>query len=116
MRRLAFYLRYAAQHLRRSGHWTTFAAFCIAAGVATVVALRSLGLAIGDSLLANVREVNHGDITIAKVGNSPLTFSASQGESERLVFFPSEVENVQNYVAGQGGRMSAYAVYNSLQL
>ncbi len=55
MGHLTFYLRYAVQNLRRSGHWTTFAAFCIAAGVATVVALRSLGLAIGDSLLANIR-------------------------------------------------------------
>jgi putative ABC transport system permease protein len=115
MRRLLFYLGYAAHNLWRSGHWTTFAAFCIAAGVATVVALRSLGLAIGDSLLANVREVNHGDITIAKVGNSPFSFTASQGESERLVFRPTEVDNVQNYIAAQGGRMTAYAVYNSLQ-
>src|SRR5512134_2043644 len=102
MGHLAFYLRYAAQNLRRSGHWTTFAAFCIAAGVATVVALRSLGLAIGDSLLANVREVNHGDITIAKVGNSPFSFTASQGETERLVFRPGEVENVQNYITAYG--------------
>ncbi len=116
MPHLLFYLRYAAQNLRRSRHWTVFAAFCIAAGVATVVALRSLGLAIGDSLLANVREVNHGDITITKIGNSPLTFSVNEGEGEQLVFTPGDVENVRRYIAERGGRMTAYAVYNTFQI
>ncbi|MBZ0286117.1 MAG: hypothetical protein K8I30_00780, partial [Anaerolineae bacterium] len=65
MKRLAFYLQYAARNLLRSGQWTTFAVFCVAAGVATVVALRSLGLAITDSPLSNLRQYNHGDINVS---------------------------------------------------
>ena len=64
MGRLTFYLGYAAKNLLRSGQWTTFAVFCVAAGVATVVALRGLGLAITDSLLSNLRQYNHGDINL----------------------------------------------------
>jgi ABC-type antimicrobial peptide transport system permease subunit len=116
MRHLTFYLRYAAQNLWRSGHWTVFAAFCIAAGVATVVALRSLGLAIGDSLIANIREVNHGDITIARTSNSPLSFTVNQGELEELIFTPQEVDSVTNFIQDHGGQVTAYAVYNNVQI
>ncbi len=50
MTQINFYLQYAFRNLWRSRRWSTFALFSVAAGVATVVALRSLGLAIGDSL------------------------------------------------------------------
>lgn len=62
--RLKFYLRYALRNIQRGGRWTTLAVLCIAAGVATVVALRSLGLAIGDTLIENVRNETKGDILI----------------------------------------------------
>ncbi|KXK50476.1 MAG: hypothetical protein UZ13_02487 [Chloroflexi bacterium OLB13] len=52
MGRIGFYLGYALRNLWRSRRWSTFAVFSVAAGVATMVALRSLGLAIGDSLAA----------------------------------------------------------------
>src|SRR3990172_8818892 len=82
MRRISFYLNYAARNLRRSARWTTFAVFCIAA----VVALRSLGLAIGDSLIDNVRASNHGDITLTR--NSPgNTLFPSFGRSEESAAF-----------------------------
>src|SRR5215475_7933591 len=69
MKRLAFYLQYAAKNLLRSGQWTIFAVLCVAARVATVVALRSLGLAITDSLLTNLRQYNHGDVNISTVAS-----------------------------------------------
>ena len=62
MSQIAFYLQYAFRNLWRNRRWSTFAIFSVAAGVATVVALRSLGLAIGDSLTSNVRSSNHGDM------------------------------------------------------
>ncbi len=64
MTQINFYLQYAFRNLWRSRRWSTFALFSVAAGVATVVALRSLGLAIADSLTSNVRSSNHGDITL----------------------------------------------------
>ena len=90
MQRILFYLSYAARNLRRGVRWTTFAVFCIAAGVATVVALRSLGLAIGDSLTDNVRQNNHGDITIGR-SNPGCEFVPglhAQAESRRKILSP----------------------------
>ena len=49
--RIMFYMNYALRNLWRSRRWSAFAMFSVAAGVATMVALRSLGLSIGDSLL-----------------------------------------------------------------
>ena len=84
MQRILFYLSYAARNLRRGVRWTTFAVFCIAAGVATVVALRSLGLAIGDSLTDNVRQNNHGDITIGRSNPGSNLFPAfTRRQSDR---------------------------------
>ena len=63
-----FYLQYALRNFWRNRRWSLFAVFSIAAGVASIVALRSLGLAIGDSLTSNLRASNHGDITISVAG------------------------------------------------
>lgn len=62
--RLRFYFTYALRNIRRGGRWTTLAILCITAGVATVVALRSLGLAVGDTLTSNVRIEVKGDLLI----------------------------------------------------
>ena len=99
MGRILFYFRYAYQNLRGSGRWTTFAILSVAAGVATVVALRSLGLAIGDSLLVNLRELNRGDITIRTVGSGPFAITANQGEFEGRVFSPGDIERISAKVA-----------------
>ena len=64
LHRLRFYFLYALRNIRRGGRWTTLAILCITAGVATVVALRSLGLAVGDTLTNNVRIEVKGDLLI----------------------------------------------------
>lgn len=117
MRRLAFYLRYAARNLRRGVRWTTFAVFCIAAGVATVVALRSLGLAIGDSLTENVRANNHGDITISRIspGNSILP-GFTRGAQESGVFTAAQVERVQQWAAENDAQVTLYFRSANLQV
>ena len=62
--RLRFIFMYALRNIGRGGRWTTLAILCISAGVATVVALRSLGLAVGDTLTNNVRIEVKGDLLI----------------------------------------------------
>lgn len=62
--RLRFYFLYALRNIRRGGRWTTLAVLCITAGVATVVALRTLGLAVGDTLTNNVRIEVKGDLLV----------------------------------------------------
>jgi putative ABC transport system permease protein len=116
LRRLFFYLRYAINNLRGSGRWTTFAVLSVAAGVATVVALRSLGLAIGDSLLVNLRDFNRGDITVRTVSGGPFAFTANQGEYERSVFQPGEVQRILDIVGRYNGTATIYSVYNNVQI
>ncbi|NWF67859.1 MAG: ABC transporter permease [Chloroflexi bacterium] len=113
MSRFLFYLRYAARNLYRERRWTTFAIFSIAAGVAAVVALRSLGLAIGDSLIDNVRRTLHGDILFSSSGNSPF---AALGDREWNTFRAENVLNLQTWVEDQGGTMSAYVEASNFQV
>ena len=117
LRRILFYLRYAWRNLRRSARWTTFAVFCIAAGVATVVALRSLGLAIADSLVENVRASNHGDITISQ-GDPDNPFSGVNFDSgdETGTYSDSELQRVQEWVAERGGQWSGYGRFGNIQI
>lgn len=114
--RFVFYLQYAARNLVRSARWTTFAIFCIAAGVATVVALRGLGLAIGDSLVDNVRITNHGDITITRESGFSMFGGGDPENQQRSVIQPSEIQRVEAYVAEKGGTMAVYGLSESLQI
>ncbi|MBZ0279240.1 MAG: FtsX-like permease family protein [Anaerolineae bacterium] len=117
MSRVLFYLRYAWTNLRNSGHWTTFAVFCVAAGVATVVALRSLGLSITDSLLSNLRQYNHGDISISSVPSfGPFSITFQRGSDEPSVFQPWQVQTVADWVAARGGSMTPYAIVSNVQV
>ncbi len=116
MRRLFFYFLYAARNLRRGGRWTTFAIFSVAAGVATVVALRSLGLAIGDSLIDNVRLTNHGDVNISLVGRAgpgPFRFV---GDNETRRYNTDQINNLQAWVTERGGQMSDYMQAGNIQI
>ena len=81
-----------------------------------MVALRSLGLAIGDSLLTNLREINRGDITIRSVGGGPFSFVANQGAEESSIFRSGDFERVQQLVMPYGGVVTPYSVYNNLQV
>lgn len=117
MSRLFFYLRYAATHLRNSSHWTAFAVFCVAAGVATVVALRSLGLAITDSLLSNLRQYNHGDINISSVsGLGPFAITFQRGSDEPSVFRENQVNTVRQWAESRRATISEYAIASNIQI
>ena len=116
--RLRFYLTYALRNIRRGGRWTTLAVLCITAGVATVVALRSLGLAVGDTLTNNVRIEIKGDLLIRNDNifggfgsNDPNAFS--EAELATLLAWAEEKgaattafmsgRNMQITKAGEGG-------------
>lgn len=117
MKRFFFYIGYAFRNLWGSGRWTTFAIFSVAAGVATVVALRSLGLTISDSLLINLRELNRGDITVRTVGSGPLAFNINQGQYEGRVFSPAQEQRIAEMIARYGGgTYITYSLYNNIQI
>lgn len=113
MKRLLFYLQYAARNLWRSRRWSTFAVFSVAAGVATVVALRSLGLAVGDSLTSNLRATNHGDITIT-IGSQG--FFSFEDPSDEDVFSSNQVQRVEAWTQERGGRTAAYTSSGNIQI
>ena len=68
-----FYTRHSLNDLRANKQLTFFALLAIAAGVAAVVSLQTLGVMIGDTLTGNLQETNQGDIVIkADPGASSL--------------------------------------------
>ncbi len=62
--RFTFYLKHALRSLLREPRRSLFAAFAIAAGVAAIVGLQSLGLSIDDSVTRNIQGTNQGDIVV----------------------------------------------------
>ena len=68
--KLSFYLRHSLNDLRVNGQRTLFALLCIAAGVAAIVSLQTLGVMIEDTLTGSVQEANRGDIRLSPVGSS----------------------------------------------
>jgi len=118
LRAIGFYFRYALLNLRRSMRWTIFAAFCIAAGVAAIVALRTLGLSIGDSLTDNVRANNHGDLSISKDLSSPMGFNFGDvgGDPDADGFLPGQLEAVEAWAAENDARLSAFLSASGLQV
>ncbi len=115
MGRILFYLRYAWRNLSRSARWTTFGVFCIAAGVATVVALRTLGLAIGDSLVDNVRQNLHGDIRVSTESMSG-GFAAFSFDSEVERFSDGDVALIEERVRIERGTSTAYSQIAGMQI
>ncbi|MEO0561828.1 MAG: hypothetical protein AAF125_06930, partial [Chloroflexota bacterium] len=123
-KQLRFNISYGYRNIRRGGLWTVFAVFCIAAGVAAVVALRGLGLSMEETLTSNIRETNKGDITLIRGSDNP--FSAITGiqgvggdnEGNQLadVFTEAQVERVREYVERQDGVMSVYQQASGVQV
>lgn len=115
MAQLWFYLTYALRNLWRSRRWSAFAVFSVAAGVATVVAFRSLGLSIGDALTGDVRNTNKGDITISVGGDR--FFSAQTDPTETAYSFSNrQLELLRRWVDENGASLTEYRVSIGLQL
>jgi putative ABC transport system permease protein len=113
MKRLGFYLQYAARNLWRNRRWSNFAIFSVAAGVATVVALRSLGLGIGDALTSNVRGTNHGDISL-NIGS--VGFFNFDEPDENNGFSPGDIQIVADWVEQNNARMSVSTASGGIQI
>ncbi|MDX1994888.1 MAG: FtsX-like permease family protein [bacterium] len=79
--KLGFYLRHSFNDLRVNGQRTLFALLCIAAGVAAIVSLQTLGEMIRFTLSSSLQESNQGDIRIEASLN---TFGADEGEFEQV--------------------------------
>ncbi len=115
MSQLLFYLGYALRNLWRSRRWSAFAIFSVAAGVATMVAFRSLGLSIGDSLVGDVRNSNKGDITISILGDG-FTSTLSDPDNSDNFFTENELTIVRQWAAENNARTTEYRLRSGLQV
>ena len=95
--RLRFYIMYALRNIRRGGRWTALAILCITAGVATVVSLRTLGLAVGDTLTDNVRIEIKGDLLIRND-----SIFGGFGSNDPKAFAPAELDALLAWAAEKG--------------
>lgn len=116
LRSLGFYFRYAALNLRRSLRWTAFAAFCIAAGVAAIVALRTLGLSIGDSLTDNVRANNHGDLSLSVSSAGSMGFDIGGTVGEEESFTPGQVAAIETWAQENNAHTSGFLNVSGIQV
>ena len=113
---ISFYLQYASRNIMRGGRWVLLAILCISAGVATVVALRSLGLAIQDTLVDNVRIENRGDVLLVQDGPSgALGFGLSSNDDANY-FSTAEIERTRAWAQERGASINPYMVGSSVQI
>lgn len=78
---LQFAFGYAARNMIRDKQRTLFALFCVAAGVATVVALRTLGLMLNDALTANAQAFLRGDVRVQDPYSDGMSIFGSEQEN-----------------------------------
>lgn len=114
--RMIFYFTYGFRNIRRGGRWTILAIFCIAAGVATVVALRGLGLSIAESLLSTVRQDNKGDIAIQRDTRDGPDFALLRGTQDVDYFRPDEIQALQAYATENDIDMAMFTTGGAVQI
>ncbi|NDJ76951.1 MAG: ABC transporter permease, partial [Chloroflexi bacterium] len=64
LEKLRFYVRHSINDLRVNGQRTIFALLCIAAGVAAIVSLQTLGVMIDGELTSGLQDSNGGDLQL----------------------------------------------------
>ncbi|MBN1680914.1 MAG: FtsX-like permease family protein [Anaerolineae bacterium] len=97
--KLRFYTRHSLNDLRVNGRRTLFALLCIAAGVASIVSLQTLGLMIEDALTGSLQEINRGDIRV-----STANFYDDEEEGSRS----DDQEVLRGQAAGVLGKGKVY--------
>jgi putative ABC transport system permease protein len=86
LEKLTFYTRHSINDLRVNGQRTLFALLCIAAGVAAIVSLQTLGVMIQDTLTGSIQESNRGDIRLSPNPDSDVSETVKQrGVDEGVV-------------------------------
>ncbi|HLY27634.1 MAG TPA: FtsX-like permease family protein [Aggregatilineales bacterium] len=113
MKRLRFAVFYALHNLARDRQHTIFALFSVAAGVATVVALRMLGLMLTDALTSNVQGMLRGDVTVESFSGG-FRISGLQNSSNNDVAFTNENIQQINAWAAQNHVDVTYSTTNDL--
>ena len=111
--RLLFYIKHAFRSLQRERRRSLFAAFAIAAGVAAIVGLQSLGLSIEDSVTRDIQATHQADIvvssddgTFSPQARAQLDGLASQGRFVESTYFYVANTDRPSFIAFSKGRES----------
>lgn len=116
LNRVAFYLTYGWRNIQRGGRWTSLAILCIAAGVATVVALRGLGLSVGESLVSSSRVDNKGDLFIERITRDTPDFALVRASEEINFLTDDQIAALENYVAERGADLTLFSTGGSVRI
>src|SRR5437879_4428621 len=105
----SMYFNYTSRSLLRGGQRTIVAVFCVAVGVMSIVALQLVGYMLQNSLTANVRDTNGGDISVTA---QSVPFSTSD-----MSFFSQlkSAGTISNYTAISRANGGLSAVTPSFQ-
>lgn len=105
----SMYFNYTSRAILRGGQRTILAVFCIAVGVMAVVSLQLVSLMLQNSLTADVRETNGGDIAVIAQG-APL-------KPHDLAFFDrlKSTSTITNYTAVIDATGTLAATASSIQ-
>lgn len=123
--KLGFYIQHSFNDLRVNGQRTVFALLCIAAGVAAIVSLQTLGVMIEDSLTGSLQESNRGDIRIYPSAESDIEEAViERGEEEgitttegsfNITYFTSEgLDAIRTWFEERGAQVTYRQVITSL--
>jgi len=98
--RLKFYLTHSINDLRVNRQRTLFALLCIAAGVAAIVSLQTLGVMINETLTGNLQESNRGDIVLMPTSGNWQSYTTELEESmfSGTVFTAEGIAHVQQWL------------------
>lgn len=91
IQRLQFAFIYAIRNIQRNRQQAVFAMASIAAGVATVVALRILGLMLTDALTANAQAFLRSDILVAQA-TAPIRLGLDRQSANQTLFGPGDTK------------------------
>lgn len=111
LEKLRFYIQHSINDLRVNGQRTLFALLCIAAGVAAIVSLMTLGVMIDDALTGSVQETNHGDIRLAATEGGVSDEALQRGQDENVI--AEEGQFAVRYFPASGiGKIQAWFASN----
>ncbi|MEP7286828.1 MAG: FtsX-like permease family protein [Chloroflexota bacterium] len=113
-KRLRFTVVYALRNITRDRQRAAFALFSIAAGVATVVALRMLGLMLTDALTANARAILRGDVVVQSRSQRPtIGFLNNNNSRSAYAISDNNIKQIDAWAAANNIEVN-YAVTTEL--
>jgi len=118
LEKLLFYTRHSFNDLRVNGQRTIFALLCVAAGVAAIVSLQTLGVMIEDSLTGNLQESNKSDIrlTPASHNRSNESIVAHSDAYDNIYITMNGINELQKWFADRYPDQEVTITYRQFEL